>query len=191
VATGAKDRVVRIFDLETGELEATLRGHDGYIEGLAFSPDGSTLASTSEDTTVRLWRTADWACAGVLRGHLATVRGAIWSRDGASLATVGLDDSLRVWDGGRVASGWSDGVARVHDSETGELLAAFPDHGGSVQTVAFTQDGHGVVTGDARGTVRMFPAEGGPARFACDLGDRAIHHVAVSADRIAAARNKG
>lgn len=45
----------RLWDVATGELKATLKGHTEEVWSVAFSPDGQTLASGSKDTTVRLW----------------------------------------------------------------------------------------------------------------------------------------
>ena len=55
VATGGSDRIVRIWDVETGKLAQTLIGHTDAIYGLAFSADGKFLASGSADSTARIW----------------------------------------------------------------------------------------------------------------------------------------
>jgi WD40 repeat protein len=55
VATGDD---VRIHNVATGTLLATLRGHTSTVESLAFSADGDVLATGSQDQTIRLWRTA-------------------------------------------------------------------------------------------------------------------------------------
>ena len=52
---GGVDRYVRIWDIETGRLLRSLRGHTADIRALVFTPDGRTLASGSEDRTIRLW----------------------------------------------------------------------------------------------------------------------------------------
>src|SRR5262249_20496448 len=56
----ARDNIVRLWDLQTGKLTGTLKGHEDAVVGLRFSPDGKNLTSTSgqDDTTVRSWEAA-------------------------------------------------------------------------------------------------------------------------------------
>ena len=55
LASGGGDRVVKLWDIETGKERATLVGHEGYIESLAFSPDGRMLITGGQDELVGLF----------------------------------------------------------------------------------------------------------------------------------------
>lgn len=60
--------VIHIWSTKTNTRVATLDKHTRSIEALAYSPDGSSLASGSHDTTIRIWSTASNTCIGCLEG---------------------------------------------------------------------------------------------------------------------------
>ena len=91
-----RENSVSLFDCATGK-NLGLEGHHDFVSGLAFSPDGQTLATGSMDGTIRLWRTSDGASAGVLPGHLQETTDVAFSPDGRTLASVGERESLKLW----------------------------------------------------------------------------------------------
>ena len=86
MATGSHDGTAKIWDAETGELRATLKGHQEVIYHLAFAPDGKTLATASWDGTVRLWNVATEQVLYALDDNEGVVYCVAFSHDGAILA---------------------------------------------------------------------------------------------------------
>jgi WD40 repeat protein len=67
VASGGWDGTVKLWEAETGQLLATLRGHTGGVWGVALSRDGQLVASGGDDGPIKLWEVASGACLRTLR----------------------------------------------------------------------------------------------------------------------------
>lgn len=110
---------------------STLEGHRGLIQKFAFSPDGKTLASASDDGTVKLWDFAARRKIATLtvngQRHLNTV---VFSPDGKTIATAGLTSETPV---------------RLWDVATGRLKATFKSQRQKIVAVVFTPNGEGLV----------------------------------------------
>jgi WD40 repeat protein len=91
------DGTARVWDAASGKELAVCRGHTRQVESVAFSPDGSRLATASDDQTARLWDAESGKELAVLRGHEGPVRSVAFSPDAARLATTSSDGTARLW----------------------------------------------------------------------------------------------
>jgi WD40 repeat protein len=90
---------VRLWETATGRPGGVpLTGNRGPVLGVAFSPDGTRLTSTSADGTVQVWETATGRLRSELIGHPGSVNAVAFSSYGTALATAGTDGTVQVWD---------------------------------------------------------------------------------------------
>jgi WD40 repeat protein/serine/threonine protein kinase len=156
-----------------GESHArlTLIGHADSLTSVAFSPDGSLLATASWDGTAKLWDGITGQERLTLRAHPKYVVNAVaFSPDGRGLATAGADGTAKLWD-----------------TATGREVLVFDGRDGPVEGVAFHPDGRRIATAAREGTIRMWDVGSGRSLSTWRVGEPASC-VAFSPDggRIAA-----
>ena len=94
------DNTARLWEIPSGNLKATLKGHVACVTGVAFSPDGKTLATGSYDRKVKLWNIAtqqEVATLEPLPGSCLSLR---FSPDGRTLAAgswLGPEPYMSLW----------------------------------------------------------------------------------------------
>jgi WD40 repeat protein len=96
IATAGRDGV-RLLNTATGETVHTLTGHANVVTALAFSPDGTQLATASADKTARLWNTVTGQTIRTLVGHRDQLTGVTFNSSGDLVATGCHDKTARLW----------------------------------------------------------------------------------------------
>jgi len=101
LALGYVDGSMKVYGISPDGLHATElftpRGHSGLIEDLAYSPDGKSFATASDDGTTTLWEAATGQELLTLSGHDGGVLAVAFSPDGTRLATGGVDGTVRIY----------------------------------------------------------------------------------------------
>ncbi len=145
LAVGGKDKTISLREAATRKEVRELKGHNGMLFGLVFTPDSKSLLSASSDGTVRRWDLADGRQTGAWTVHVekrANVRG---------LAVTA--------DGKRMAAGNDNGECRVWDLATRDEVFQLPVQSMPVTGVAFSPDGKILATCTGRWQEWQTPGE--------------------------------
>jgi WD40 repeat protein len=121
--SGGPGNSLRMWDVSSGELLATLQGHNAPLTDVAYAPDGRQIASASRDGTIRIWDTASRAETTTFRGHEHQANGLAFRPDGRRLVSAGTDHTIREWD---LLNPREGSVFRIHDQGV-YALAYRPD----------------------------------------------------------------
>jgi len=126
------------------ERVAALKGHDGAIRTLAFSPSGGLLATGSEDKTIKTWSVQHGLEMQSLTGHTGSITSVAFSRDGKMLASGSEDQTVRLWE-----------------VSSGQQLASLSGHGGPITAIAFHLKRRELASADSNGMIRFWDLENG------------------------------
>eukprot|EP01099_Mayorella_cantabrigiensis_P000968 TRINITY_DN140_c0_g1_i2.p1 TRINITY_DN140_c0_g1~~TRINITY_DN140_c0_g1_i2.p1 ORF type:complete len:139 (+),score=34.89 TRINITY_DN140_c0_g1_i2:54-419(+) len=89
---------IRIWDVRSGQCENTLKDQDDHVKGVVFSPDGTKIASGSNDKTIRIWDVRSGQCENILKGHDQGVKSVAFSTDGTKIVSGSKEKTIRIWD---------------------------------------------------------------------------------------------
>jgi WD40 repeat protein len=141
IAVGGTSEAIVVQGAD-GTGRVALRGHEGPVNALAFSPDDRHLASASDDGTARIWD-LQTRKARVIHADAEQVRSVSYSDDGKRLATAGADGTVRIWP------------------VDGDRPVVLVGHEGPVNSAEFDHRGDRIVTVGLDGTVRVWNTAGG------------------------------
>jgi len=200
-----------LWRLCNGQLLRTIPAHTSQVDDVAFSPDGTELASASDDGTICLWDTATGLRRFLLTPDIhAAVNAVAFTPDGKTLISGGWDNLVRFWDvdsgklrstlpkqsdwvrslavspdGNMLAIGGDNGMLRLWNLATGRESANFDGHRGPILSVAFSPDNTTLASGSGwgedGGVINLWTITNGLAQLKAKVAN-ATFAVAFSPD---------
>ena len=170
-ASGSWDNEVQLWDVNSGAVKQTLKGHTNWVNSVAFSPDGGMLATGGDDQTIRIWDINQGKFSNMLEVDDCRVNALAFSPNGDALASGCGNGSIYIWnpnqgilqtleghnydvydlafspDGRTLASGSRDTTIRIWDITRGTLLQTIRGHTSSVGVIAYSPDGTMIASG--------------------------------------------
>ncbi|MHC4622839.1 MAG: protein kinase domain-containing protein [Planctomycetota bacterium] len=145
---------IKVCDASNGKELMRLSGHEGAIRSMSYSPDGTRIASGSQDGTIKIWDVAAGAEMMALGGHNSWIRAVAFSPDGKRIVSGSENGTITVWD---TASGTE--VMTLHGDETSVSAAGFR----RVHAVTFSPNGEHIASASftAGNTIRIWDAASG------------------------------
>jgi WD40 repeat protein len=182
LVSAADDKVVRVWDLQSGKTVRTIRGEvgpgfEGTTYSMALSPDSRWLAvggwmhreCEGRCGEIRLYDFATGQLTALLKGHINTVFSLAFSPDGKHLVSGSFDRTAIVWN--------------VEDHK---LLFHLQGHTGLLQGAAFTPDGERVVTASEDATLKLWSVSDGRELATLAGHSNKVRSLAISADGLIA-----
>ncbi len=160
-----------------------LKGHTAAVNTVAWSPDGTKVATTSDDFTAQIWDAATGASLLTYRNHTDKVWDIAWSPDGKRILTASRDMTAQIWDptngqlqttfsghekgvlsaawspdGTKIATGSVDWTAQIWDVASAKSLVTYTKHISWVYTVAWSPDGKRIASASNDYTAHVWDA---------------------------------
>jgi WD40 repeat protein/transcriptional regulator with XRE-family HTH domain len=227
LAAASGDGTVRVWELATAQISLVLHIDIDLppdtlsifkVHDVAFSPDGTRLATVGPNDTAKIWDAASGKELLTLTGHKDAILALAYSLDGTRIATASFDTTTKVWDartgaelltlsantarntdaafspdGMRLAVVSDDGTAKVWDASSGQQLFTLAGHTSAIRAVAFSPDGTQIATASDDATARVWQAAPSRELFTLTGHTREVYggHFSPDGTRLLTTSNEG
>ncbi|KST64929.1 serine/threonine-protein kinase [Mastigocoleus testarum] len=148
LASGSTDKTIKVWNLSTGKLIHTLKGHTQSVTSLAMSPGvkgrSPVLISGSADRSIKIWDLSTGELVRNLEGHTQ------------SITSLAINPANKLSNNKTFASGSTDRTIKIWNISTGELISTLSNDGEAVSSLAYSWDGETIVSGSEDKTIKIW-----------------------------------
>ena len=205
--SGSSYRTINIWDLQTGNVIGTLKGHTKGINSVAIAPDGLRAVSGSADRTIKVWDLKTGKAIRTLEGHRDSIFSVAISPDGRRVVSGSEDHTVKIWDietgkeirtlrghsdsifsvaispdGQKIISGSDDSTIKMWEMETGREIRTLKGHKDWISAVSFSRDGNRIISGSWDHTAKVWDLDSGKEILTLEGHSREIGAIAISPD---------
>jgi serine/threonine protein kinase len=205
VAMGVEDGSVRLWDLPSKSVKASIDAHGGIVWGAQFLSDGQFLATAGDDGRLKLWKPPQTKPVQVFE-HPNAIRGFAVSRDGKLLFAGDRSGKLHVWssstgkslataeqpksiyavaispDGETLATAGNDNIVRLWNAKTLAPKLQLTGHSGPINSLSFNPNGKTLASVGWDKTVHIWDVGSGLSLKTWEAGKWDLWAVAFSPD---------
>ena len=191
--------------------DLVLKGHDGIVTSVAYSPAGDRIVSGSTDNSIKIWNALSGELINTLNGHDGSVWSVAFSPAGDRIVSGSTDNSIKIWNalsgelintlnghdgsvysiayspaGDRIVSGSADNSIKIWNALSGELINTLNRHTNSVRSIAYSPAGDRIVSGSFDNSIKIWNAQSGELINTLNGHTNSVYSIAYSpaGDRI-------
>lgn len=183
IVTGGADKCVTVFNKDTEQVVAILKGHQKKVTSVLYHPWEDTVISAAPDAQIRVWNVSTSQTLQLIRAHDGPVTGLSLHATGDYLLSAALDhhwafSDIRTGrvlckvndpaasspltaaqfhpDGLILGTGTQNATIKIWDLKERSNVANFPGHSGAISSMAFSENGYYLATAAEDATVRLW-----------------------------------
>nr|CAG4636083.1 EOG090X0489 [Eubosmina coregoni]SVE69727.1 EOG090X0489 [Eubosmina coregoni] len=182
ILTGGNDRCATVFNKDTEQVVAVLKGHTKKVTKVLYHPEEEVAITASPDSTIRVWNITSSSQTAIIRAHDGPVTGLSLHATGEYVLSTSLDQSwafsdIRVGrlltkvpdtdgaplttaqfhpDGLIFGTGTQDSQIKIWDLKEQSNVANFPGHSGPISSLSFSENGYYLATAAEDSCVKLW-----------------------------------